>query len=272
MKHAKIIALVVLAGILSINIASPAAAAATQWFPDSGTTIDYNYSMVFTFSNGTTLSMNRFNVYGTTAVWWIEPVYFSHIGFPFGVPLLASNVNIKLNHEYTTINSTTLNRTTSFVAGSNETSTCPMYLLNYETNFSASYFTYNSQAYHVIQKSEFFDNIFGDVLDYFNNNAEIGATVATYFHVTAITSTAIVYSYFSGLTNQTYVADTTGKVISYSMECKVIAPDIKQIEYLFEAQPTATSSIVIPVEWIIIACLVGIVTLLKIVIKKYQKS
>src|SRR5271157_909059 len=271
MKHAKLIALVALTALIIINISSPAAAATTQWFPTSGTTIDYKYSMIYTFSNGTTANIDHFNVYGNGIQWYIEPVYFSNVDNNFSLPLIRSNVEITMRHEYKVFNSTVFNRTTSYMAGSNLTSTIYMNLLSYAANSTYSFFAYNFAPSNIIPVTGFTDIISGDILDYFNNNAGIGAMVATHYHVTAISSTTMVISYSPTGANYTYVTDAAGKVISYSEEFTINKPGFGSTELLFEAQPPATATNPLLVEWVIIASIVAIVTLVIVVNKKSRK-
>jgi hypothetical protein len=272
MKHRILFSAIVLCwACIASSFVGVRAASSQQWFPSTGTSIDYAISVDLRFGNGTVISETKFNVLNASGWWMIEPAYITrqNNGPKTGWTPLYNDTTMILRHAYSELNSTHLKRDTTFVAGNAKyTGKFVSYCLS-RTNMSYMTLTQNATANLAIQKNAFPVENAWDIADYINNEAGVGATVlAGYYDVISVTTNSIVAFYNQSVdSNKTYTADKTGQVSSYiyTSDFGMALPGQKNSILRYERVPSALPILGNPIDWVIVGILGLVIVILLIV-------
>jgi Tfp pilus tip-associated adhesin PilY1 len=262
-----------------------------QWFPQAGTSVTYNLSWSVTYLNETWLSSTGFDLYVnnySTGSWILIPYAFGN-DLAGEYQLALQNVSVTLIHAFSSLNSTTLNRTMTLVAGNatdNATLTGGGDVLAFTAFPGVDY--YMSLNSDTVQKSGFFTFSATSFVDYFNNELQPGDAFAapwdeSYgfiglpshpFHLdtnasilanTALGITAM-WNDSAGDLSGTYVADTGGQVNSFTFTGE--SPSFPQVgawsfTFLREiaSAPPSTTMPGYPITGIVLVAVLGVATI-----------
>jgi len=233
-------------------------AAPSQWFPADKTTFDYTLTNYTNWQNGTSTYNTRFNVYNSSANLMIYPTKLDAVSVPYiGWTLLKADAVIKMRHVYADATSTTLNRSTYFLVN-NVTygNNVHVFLVSAHSNNSYTFLGYTGNTNIPYQKNAFVNPPGSDTTDYFNNVLTPGQVATPGYRVLAVTSDRIIAMEDFSDSNFTYVADLSGKVISYTYSTSFAlntVPNLMRESFMFETSSSASSSLPgFPLEWLLI--------------------
>jgi hypothetical protein len=280
MQKKKIVFLVLLITLLGISLVSSVNAVEPQWFPEVGTTIEYQMTNSITLTDNSRVDSNKFNLYEFSGSWVVVPTYMddNFPTMPASMVLNASIVDVMIQVEYTEKSSTELYRNMRIlIADRIFTEIFFFFILYRETvTYAMRQFNLASDTYF-LDKNNFFASDSGSFIDYFDNSLGPGAQIVgvSLYDLTIITvtSTEIIASTASQYENNTYVADLNGKVKSYSLtsfDLSMISIGYKRIDYVFTAlEPGSTGNGGIPGYNLFL--IIGSIGILSVVlIRKYK--
>ena len=278
--------LILLISLSGICMVSSVNAAEPQWFPQIGTTIEYQLTNSMTLMDGSRVDSNRFNLYEFSGSWVVVPTYMddNFPAMPASMVLNTSDASVVIHVEYTEKSSTELYRNMRIlVADRIFIDMFFFFILHRESvTYAMRQFNLASDNFFV-DKNNFFTNdgnssIF---IDYIDNSFGPGAEIVgiTNYDLTIITvnSNEILASASSPYENNTYVADLSGKVKSYSLtsyDLSMLSIGYKRIDYVFNVIEHRTSdggSGIPGYEFSIILGVIGILTVILIRITKLKK-
>jgi hypothetical protein len=277
-KHKIAIATLLFACLWSI-VTTPAATAVQQWFPSTGTKIEYTLTNSIRWKNNSIQVSDRFNVYNSSGIYVIVPSKLVAVApqVPFSLPLLYHDVAITCIHEYFEKSSTELNRTFHITMGNVTSPIIGMFeIFDFVQSWNNVTYQYNQFANQniIVGKTAFMSDINLDFFDYIDNSAMAGQKITTYWGIVTVTTDRIVAvnSY-----NATIVAGTDGKVLSYTLASGGLSfagqPNMAGVSFTFEViQSNSIFSGIFdsPVEWVILAG-VGVALLIVGVLIGYSR-
>ncbi len=274
------------ATLLLILCSTALGAASSQWFPSSGTNCDYSVTWYVTYTNGTKLTDSTFNVYNDTSnnVYYVptqlDPNNYTKVLNP-SYTQVVSQTSLTVRHAYLESTATVLSRSSSLITGSLTVTHVSALIV---TNYVDGLTFYNQNVTDdSVQKQGFFSNP-SDFLDFFNFAFQPPDEfivpwrgMAGFFYmnaqVIAKTDSQMVafwsYETSSAWINGTYVAESSGRVSSFSY--------VYHSKILVDQEANGLSFVRLPdgipgygCEWILAA--IGIGILFVISQKKFRST
>lgn len=267
------------------------AAAAPQWFPGEGEVCNYSLTWALGCADGNTWIDNKFNVYMKNGHQWIAPISYSEW---FSTPYteVINNTSIIFRFTYRKVSENQLNRTVAIVAG--DTVFSPpnasfAFVVDDSGTWSTSHALFDARE-DSVAVNDFFNQpkLF---VDYFNTallpletfpapRFALGystysstymapACIQTKTGPNIISTWAYVGSY---LQNGTYIADATGRVLSYNFFDNNLAgyPDYRAFRLTFtNTNPPVEVEVVPPINLSLETILVLIVSIVALVLSTY---
>lgn len=259
-------------GLIGINLIVPIYAASTQWFPDVGTTIEYDLSNSLTLMDYSRGESETFNIYDFEGNLTIIPTYMDST-FPAMAAvfiLTVSNSRITFLVNFTEKSSTELYRNTILKVGD------AIYTdmnINFIITRDAGYWSLPTPRFELssnirfVEKSNFFTSDSSTFLDYFDCTLGEGASILPGVEILKFTPNHIIAAMEGLLINQTYEADRSGKVQTFSMiftEPQMLVIGHRKTEYIFTARDSTTNGSIPGFNLYLIFGLIGILTVVLI--------
>ena len=209
-----------LLGIFGVNFLLPVNAVSSQWFPDVSTTSEFNVVNYLTKWDYTRGESNTFNIYNFSGNKYIVPSYMD-LSFPqkpFLWNSLENNSRISVLIDYTERSPTELYRNARIKIKDtiyNNTNFKFVGLRNI-VQWLTSDMNFLSQS-NYINKDSFLPNDFGTFYDYFDCSLGVGSILPDDVKIVSVSRKYIIASSDTSDTNHTYLADSNGRVISYTL-------------------------------------------------------
>lgn len=270
------LSLLIFIGIITVPFSN--AATSDQWFPQSGTTCDYSLSWFVTYKNGTRLNATEFNIYNaSSAILMIVPLALDP---DFNVNLritdwspIANKVSVTFRHSYSEESASTWIRALIINAGNYSYSHIPVQIVM-DWRLGVYRGAIINTTDDSVQKQGYFSSA-NSFVDYFNQELQPWEAFTspyisfptviqnpTYIIAKSSSNVAAMWSYvdtmISSPCNGTYIADTSGRVESYSFMLKdeISFPQHVAYGYSYSRLPDAISA---PgIEWILISLSLGV--------------
>ncbi len=207
-------------GILGFNIILPVHAVTSQWFPSVGTTSEYNVVNYLTKWDYTRGESNTFNIYNFSGNKYIVPSYMD-LSFP-PIPLLwdsvENNSQISVLIDYMERSSTELYRNVRIKINNIIYNNTDFKFVGFRDILSwlTSDMSFFSEL-NYINRNNFLPNDFGTFYDYFDCSLGVGSILPVDVKIISVSQNYIIASSDTLDTNHTYLADSNGRVISYTL-------------------------------------------------------
>ncbi|MHA2128540.1 MAG: Loki-CTERM sorting domain-containing protein [Promethearchaeota archaeon] len=208
-------------GILGVYIILPVRAATSQWFPSVGTATEYSVSNYLTKWDYTRGESNAFNIYNQSGNKYIVPTYMdlSFPEMPLSWDLIETNSRISVLIDYTERSATELYRNTRIKINDITYNDTNYKFVGARELFSwlTSDMTFTSEL-NYINKNSFLPNNLGAFYDYIDCSLGVGSKFPVDVEVISVSKDYIIATTNNPLfDNQTYLADSNGKVISFTL-------------------------------------------------------
>ncbi len=211
------------------------AAVSTQWFPTSGTSIDYAISQQYMLLDGSIQVTDTYSIYSGPAVYYLVSSYIAS-QFPYSLwssyTLLENASKVNLRHAYNSAGGSLLNQTTSLIAGNrilNEED-FSVYLVEWQKEgFGwSAYTSHMKTGSATISLNSFWSSVSYNFPDHFNRSALIGDNILSNFGFSsagcALTSMSEKLTALTNISTPgvgrylTLTADLDGKVQSFILD------------------------------------------------------
>lgn len=260
----------ILLTICIMGLIPSTSATSTQWFPDDGTTVEYTVTYYFTFKSGFNTECSEFILYndsGTTfyAVPTVLRTYFPSVVWPGTI--IISDTELRIQHTYSNYSATYLKKTVNIIwdggsiAGNGKT----FFLVLFEYVTADNIFQIHTSNTNILRDS--FPGFAGVFFlhDYIDASAGILEPTPYLISNILITPNNIVARWelapYGTNANLTYVADGTGKVLSfgYSVQSsQIVAANLICASYGFSVIDSSGGIPGFPLSWTILTLFGGI--------------
>ncbi len=269
MKKRNLIFPFLLLGLFNINQIVPIHAVSTQWFPHAGTVIEYDLTNSLTLLDNSRTESDTFNIYNNSGYMTFVPTLMDSIypEMPTSFVLMMSDVKVSFLVNYTEKSNTELYRNTRLKLDDVIYDNIDIRLIKFRDLSSqwVKWFSISSNT-RFVDKSNFFTDAFWEFLDFFDCTLGSGANVIYDVNILSATPDHIVAASLSLTVNETYIANTNGKVKTYHMSFylpNMLTNGFRKTNYIFTARES-TSNGIFGYDLYLIIGLIGILTILLI--------
>ena len=238
-----------LLGLIGINLILPIHAASTQWFPDIGTNIEYDLSSSITLMDYSLGESETFNIYYFSATLVIAPTYMDNNfpAMPAGMNLNVSNAEVTFLVDYTEKSPTELFRNVRLKVDDEILSDINIGLVMFrDAGFLYSPVYDISSNTRFVDKLNFFTSASFIFLDYFDCTLGAGASILSGLEILTVTPNQIIAAKIGSPENQTYVADRSGRVQTFSTTfhiSQMLVLGYRKTDFIFTARESTTNGI-----------------------------
>ena len=208
-------------GILGVTIILPVHAVASQWFPSVGTKSEYNVINQITKWDYTRGESTTFNIYNQSGNNYIVPTYMdlTYPQMPLTWNLVENNSRISVLIDYTERSSTEVYRNARIKINDDVSNNINFKFVGARDLFSwlTSDMNFFSDLNYINQNS-FLPNNLGTFYDYIDCSLGVGSKFPVDVDVISVSQDFIIASTDNPIfENRTYLADSNGKVISFTL-------------------------------------------------------
>ncbi len=270
MRNKIYIFLFLLLGLFGINLILPIHAANTQWFPDVGTNIEYDLSNSITLMDYSQGESETFNIYYYSTTLVIVPTYLdtNFPAIPSGMNLNVSNVEVTFLVNFTEKSPTELYRNVRLKVGDEILSDKNIALAMFrDGSFLYAPIYEISSNNRFVDKLNFFTSASFIFLDYFDSTLGAGASILSGLEILTVTPNQIIATKIGSPENQTYVADRSGKVQTFSTTYHIpemLVSGYRKADFIFTSRKSTTNGSIPGYDLYLIIGIIGILTVVLI--------